>query len=547
MRWLLPLPWRPLLPFTVLAVLAAVVVAILRPPALPPGTLAWLTGWAAACGAWSLGHVLAACFLRGAGGEVVRPHFNLLSLTPHFATDLADAVMLSAGARAAVWTAPFLPLGVLTAVALWQRQPWAAAPLAALLLAAWPVGGAVEKLLQLLRRRPRVATDGPSLFEAPVGPLDECRALWRRFDGRAALAQAFVALTWTLALGALVYCLLDLPLKFAWEHRAEWRTPTLALFGTAAALLVFRAASHVQHRVIDSFAFVFHRCGVWIRRWRGRVDDIGLEQIETLVGRHPLLRRLEPAAQLELVSLLQPLRARPWQTLATFDSPPPFVGLVLSGRATLHRRLKSGRSERFLHIVEGDLFGAHGLVDPALGHLEVRTSTPFAAAMLPLEDFQRLVLEPLGKPAVLRYVQNHLFLQRASALCAEWRPSAIARFAELAGTASHPSGGKILVQGQEVSSLYVLYEGRARAVRNKKPVGKLNPGDFFGEISLLQTSAATADVETKDDTRCLVVNRVEFIRFISRNHHVALQLERLCSSRLGRPIFPLDAQQSFDV
>jgi CRP-like cAMP-binding protein len=147
---------------------------------------------------------------------------------------------------------------------------------------------------------------------------------------------------------------------------------------------------------------------------------------------------------------------------------------------------------------------------------------------------------------VRRYVQNHLFLQRASTLCTDWRPAAVARFAELAGTSSHPSGGKILIQGQEVGSLYVLYEGRARAVRDKKAIGKLNPGDFFGEISLLQTSGATADVETKDDSRCLVVNRVEFIRFLSRNHHVALQLERLCSARLGRPIFPLDAH-SFDV
>ena len=92
----------------------------------------------------------------------------------------------------------------------------------------------------------------------------------------------------------------------------------------------------------------------------------------------------------------------------------------------------------------------------------------------------------------------------------------------------------------------MLYQGRARAVRDNKPVGKIRPGDFFGEISLLQTSAATADVETSDDASFLVVNRLEFIRFMSRNHHVALQLERQCSQRLGHPIFPLDPN-SFEV
>jgi hypothetical protein len=49
-----------------------------------------------------------------------------------------------------------------------------------------------------------------------------------------------------------------------------------------------------------------------------------------------------------------------------------------------------------------------------------------------------------------------------------------------------------------------------------------------------------------DDGSCLTLNRVEVIRFISRHYRIALQLERLCSERLGYPIFPLKGQ-SFDV
>ena len=94
--------------------------------------------------------------------------------------------------------------------------------------------------------------------------------------------------------------------------------------------------------------------------------------------------------------------------------------------------------------------------------------------------------------------------------------------------------------------VHVLYDGEARTIKDRKPIGKFAPGDFFGEINLLQTSAASADVESKEDSRCLLINRVEFIRFLSRNHHVALQMERLCSHRLGRPIFPL-SRESFDV
>ena len=52
---------------------------------------------------------------------------------------------------------------------------------------------------------------------------------------------------------------------------------------------------------------------------------------------------------------------------------------------------------------------------------------------------------------------------------------------------------------------------------------------------------ATADVGSlQEDTRSLVVNRLDFIRFMTRSHHVALQMERIGSQRLGRPIFPLE-------
>ena len=67
----------------------------------------------------------------------------------------------------------------------------------------------------------------------------------------------------------------------------------------------------------------------------------------------------------------------------------------------------------------------------------------------------------------------------------------------------------------------------------------IHAGDFFGEIGLLQNSAANAQVAARQDMRCLGISRVEFLRFVTHNHTVALELERVSSKRLGRPIFPL--------
>ena len=79
-----------------------------------------------------------------------------------------------------------------------------------------------------------------------------------------------------------------------------------------------------------------------------------------------------------------------------------------------------------------------------------------------------------------------------------------------------------------------------------KQIGRVKTGEYLGEIGLLQNSAATADVEVREDTRCLVVDKVDFMRFMAHNYNVALQVEHVCSKRLGKPIFPL-AGHSFDT
>lgn len=547
-RWFVSLPPKAGLALCGAGVIATLVALALRVPVLSLAARDLFSGWLSVCGALSLGHLLAASALRGAGCEVHRPHLRWLTFTPHFAIERDDRCMTDRIGRAAILALTLLPLALATAAALWLHQPWVAFPLVALFVLCRPVGRTIAGgLLLLLRREPLLATDSAPLFDARLSLVEQWQVAWRRFDGRVAAIQCALGLLWALALGFIAYRTVGLSVWHELSGTHDWPGDLLAVAASLGLIVAFWIAAEVQYRVIDAVTAAWRRGRLEVRRWRApKAPDPDPVQLETLVRRHPLLRQLDPDAQEEFVALLKPLRARPWSRLFGFDAAPPFVGLVFLGRATVYQRLKSGRKARLFEMREGDLFGAHQLVDPRSSSLELRTNTPLLAVTIGPEDFQRIVVGQLGAAIVYRYVHSHQFLHRAAALCADWRPAAIARFAELVSTASHSPGGKIIIQGQEVGSLHVLYEGRARALKNRKPVGRLNPGDFFGEISLLQTSAATADVETTEETRCLVVNRIEFIRFLSRNQHVALQLERLCSKRLGHPIFPLD-HESFEV
>ena len=103
-----------------------------------------------------------------------------------------------------------------------------------------------------------------------------------------------------------------------------------------------------------------------------------------------------------------------------------------------------------------------------------------------------------------------------------------------------------MAERQDSHQFYVVYEGCVQVKRGKKLLSRLEPGGFFGEISLLQNSSAIADVVTREHVRCLTFTKADFLRFMTHNPLVGLQLERISSERLGYPLFPLRSH-SFDV
>jgi CRP-like cAMP-binding protein len=540
-RWFVSLKPRGSTLLACLVALAATGAACWRrETVLPAQPLDFLTGWLAVCGALSLGQVLAAAALRGAGCEVHHPHFRWLTPAPHFAVDLADACMAGLLGRATVHAVSLLPLAVTTAVALWWRMPWGLVTLGVLFFQCRPVGRSpLSEILQLLRRTPLLSTDTRPLFEAPMDFSERLRLAWHRFDGGVAALKFLASAGWAIGLACAAYRILHLNVAEVFHDWSLWARTLLGLGATLTGVAVLWLIGAIHRHAFGVVRTGWRKARLAYSRFRpAPIPD--LDEIERLLRLHPLLGNLDPGVQMELAQALRPFRAPAWRTVAKFGEPPAFVGLILSGRVTLYRQLKSGRKARFLGLIEGDLFGAHQLFEEGGPGLEIRSGTPLVALTLDHAEFKRLVVDRLGPAAVASYLQKHLFLQRSTPICAEWRPATIARFTDLAATTHHAAGGRIIARGEEVSNLYVLYEGRARALDRNKRSARINPGDFFGEISLLQTSAAVADVESRDDSRSLVVNRLEFIRFMARNHQVALQMERLCSKRLGRPLFPLD-------
>lgn len=73
-----------------------------------------------------------------------------------------------------------------------------------------------------------------------------------------------------------------------------------------------------------------------------------------------------------------------------------------------------------------------------------------------------------------------------------------------------PAGRELVHQGNPGDTFYVLLDGQADVEVDGKPRPTLEPGDFFGEISMLDRGPATATVVTRTPARLMVMSHAQF-------------------------------------
>jgi CRP/FNR family transcriptional regulator, cyclic AMP receptor protein len=65
-------------------------------------------------------------------------------------------------------------------------------------------------------------------------------------------------------------------------------------------------------------------------------------------------------------------------------------------------------------------------------------------------------------------------------------------------------------QGQAGHEFFIVLDGRLMVLDGHTPIANLGPGDFFGEIALIETVPRTATVRAEGIARLLVIGHREF-------------------------------------
>ena len=96
-------------------------------------------------------------------------------------------------------------------------------------------------------------------------------------------------------------------------------------------------------------------------------------------------------------------------------------------------------------------------------------------------------------------------------------------------------GATIVRKGEPGETFYVLVEGEAKvADENGKRLAQLIPGDFFGEISLMDGGPRTATVVAETPLTALAVSRKDFRSMLEAEPHVTVGLLKHAATLLRR-------------
>jgi CRP-like cAMP-binding protein len=528
------------------AFIAGLVLAVTGHPGLPLTVIDVVGGLVVLSAALSFSGFLAASIVRGAGGEVYRPRWIWLRVPPYFEVETSDAVMLSTADQQAIAMARPALVAATAGLVTWFAPDWSCFTLLAVAVVLRPIlGGRMAALVRLGLKGRLSDAEHQYIFPPNNRPQTRWNLIRRSLGHGDTWWNIIYGAAWTLGvvfLGAHVTGAPQWPLAF-------WKANTLriviGIFGSLALLAAGYALWDFFHFARDRARARRATFRLWRMRWYTAKNLLLLEGNRLkAVTDSPLFRTLQPPERQQLARLMQVTRFGPWQPLAAHGPVPgqnqvaTQVSLIFSGTVGLYRNLPSGRAQRIQILSEGDVIGLHDLADPKQPEYIVRSLSPVTLLTLDRAAVEAIAIPRITRTTLTDTVLKLPFLRRIS-LCQNWHFQAIERFAHLSTITDYTAGSVIFPENEFNEYFFIIFEKDALVTRNSKRLAIIHAGDFFGEIGLLQNSASSAQVSAKEDMRCLSISRVEFLRFVTHNHTVALELERVSSKRLGRPIFPL--------
>jgi CRP-like cAMP-binding protein len=174
---------------------------------------------------------------------------------------------------------------------------------------------------------------------------------------------------------------------------------------------------------------------------------------------------------------------------------------------------ETGNERTLRTLGRGESFGELGLLENAPRTATVRAADEADVFMVDKGTFDQLLADMATVPEFAPTLQ-------AAAELRSLPPFASMSSAQLAELLEHgswlnvPPGETLVREGEPGDAFYVIRSGRAEVTKDGEVLRSLDPGDFFGEIALLEDSPRTATVTATTPMRAFRLDREGFTRLV---------------------------------
>jgi CRP/FNR family transcriptional regulator, cyclic AMP receptor protein len=98
---------------------------------------------------------------------------------------------------------------------------------------------------------------------------------------------------------------------------------------------------------------------------------------------------------------------------------------------------------------------------------------------------------------------------------------------------TYAPGETVVREGDPATRLYLIVSGHARVEQaGRGTVGTMGPGEFFGELALIEEHGRTATVVADDELTCLLVSAWEFKASLEEHPRMAIPMLNALIARL---------------
>ncbi len=206
------------------------------------------------------------------------------------------------------------------------------------------------------------------------------------------------------------------------------------------------------------------------------------------------------------------------------------------GKATVWRSDDNQVEKKIDEKGPGQYFGEVALVSSAPRNATVRAETPVSTLTLDYSDFNQCVRQYINLASQVDENVKYSWLLRGMPIFDELPSQKLDQLAATLQPESLEAGEVLFREGDQADKFYIVESGEvviSRQVDGQEvEISRREPGEYFGEIALLQNRPRTATITASIDTLLLSLDAEQFQELTSHFMQLGETISRTSSRRL---------------